>query len=132
MGVTGRSALIGWHSARAACRGTTARDRSVRLECHCAGHDRNRLGGRMGLRRNDAHATTEALNVDTIGDLEDIRHVMADQDNAKATLAKITDQPEYLPSLADAQRRSGLVQNDNLATEGRGSRDRDRLALTAG
>ena len=45
----------------------------------CSGHDRHGVVGRVRLRRDDGDAATETLDVDAVGDLEDVRHVVADQ-----------------------------------------------------
>ena len=75
---------------------------------------------------------TEALNVDTIRDLEHLGHVVGDQDNRDATFPQVLNQRQHLRGLTNTQSRGRLVKNDHLATEGCRAGDRDRLTLTAG
>ena len=57
------------------------------LHVEGAGHDRHRFGHRVGRGRNDGHPLTEALDVDPVRDLEDVRHVVADQDDRETAIA---------------------------------------------
>ena len=57
---------------------------------------------------------------------------MADQDDWHAPAAQPLDQGEHLAGFADAQRRGGLVQDDDPGAERGRAGDRDGLALPAG
>ncbi len=67
--------------------------------------------------------------MDTIGYLEDVRHVVADEDYRRALAAQFFDQLEHLVRLAHAERGGGLVKDDHLRPECRGAGDRDGLPL---
>ena len=71
----------------------------------------------------------ESLDVDAIGDLEDVRHVVADENHRHPLTPHPLDQLQHLPGLAHAERSGGLVEDDHLGPECRGTGDRDRLAL---
>ena len=60
----------------------SARSRSVRLGG--AGHDRHGLVHGVGLGGDDRDPPAEPVDVDAVGDLEDVRHVVADQDHRDA------------------------------------------------
>src|SRR6266516_1987406 len=102
------------------------------VESGRAGHDRHRLLHRVALRGDDARAAAQALDVDPVRDLEDVRHVVADQDDRQAPAAQPLDQGQHLAGLADAQGGGRLVQDDDLGAERGRARDRDGLALAAG
>jgi hypothetical protein len=70
--------------------------------------------------------------VNPVRDLEHVRHVVADQDDAQALLAQISDQPEHLTGLPDAERGRRLVQDHHLPAEGGRPSHGDRLLLSAG
>ena len=84
------------------------------------------------LRRDHRRAPAEPLDVDAVGDLEDVRHVVADQDDREAPVADVADQLQHPVALLDAQRGGGLVEDDDLAAERRRPRHRDGLALPTG
>jgi hypothetical protein len=57
-----------------------------------AGHDRDRLFHRMGLRFDNRHPADKPLNVDAVGQLEDAGHVVADQHDRQALLLQPRDE----------------------------------------
>ena len=71
----------------------------------------------------------EALDVDPVGGLEDVGHVVADQDDAEALVAQVADQAQHLRRLAYAERGGRLVEDGDLAAERAGAGHRDDLAL---
>ncbi len=75
---------------------------------------------------------SQPVDVDAVGDLEDVRHVVADQDDRQAAALDVEDQLEHLARFLDAERRRRLVHDDDAAAEGRRARHRDALALAAG
>ena len=77
----------------------------------CAGHDRHGLGHRVRLGRDDSHTPAEPHDLDAVGELEDMRHVVADQDHRQPALAHAADQIEHLPRLLDAERGGRLVHD---------------------
>src|SRR5579875_627887 len=103
-----------------------------RLDPPGAGHDRHRVFHRVGLRGDHAGARAEALDVDPVRELEDVGHVVADEDDGLAVGAQVTDELEHLAGLPHAERRGRLVQDHDLAAEGGGARDGHGLALPAG
>ena len=83
----------------------------------------------MRLRGDDAGALAEPLDVDAVGDLEDVGHVVADQNDGKAAATKLTNDFENLTAFADSERCCRLVEYDQLAAERDGPGDRHRLPL---
>ena len=83
------------------------------------------------LRVHDRHALAEPVDVDAVGDLEHVRHVVADQDHRQPVVADALDELEHLPGLLDAERGRRLVHDHELARPRRGARHRDALALAA-
>ena len=47
-------------------------------------------------RRDDGHATAQPLDVDAVGHLEDVGHVVADEDDRQALVAHVADELEDL------------------------------------
>src|SRR5262245_52461247 len=70
--------------------------------------------------------------MDAVGDLEDMRHVVADQDDRQAALLHVEHQLEHFSRFLDAQRRGRLVHDDDAAAESRRPHYRNALALAAG
>ena len=106
--------------------------RLLELAARGAGHDRNGLRHRVRPWRDDRHTPSEADDVDPVGELEHVRHVVADQDHGEAPLADTLDQGEHLPRLLDSQRGGRLVHDHDPPRPRRGPRHRDTLPLAAG
>ena len=49
----------------------------------------DRVVHRVGFRIDDAEAAAEPLDVDPVGDLEHVGHVVADQDDAQPLVAQV-------------------------------------------
>ena len=73
----------------------------------------------------------EAQDLDAVGDLEDLGHVVADEHDGEALVAHAADQVEDVAGLDDAERGRRLVHEDDLARPRDGAADRDALALAA-
>ena len=116
---------------RCACRPSTPPSPPGRRR-HGAGHDRDRVRHRVVLRVDHGDAPAEPVDVDAVGDLEHMRHVVADQDDRQAAPLHVEHQLEHLARFLDAERRRRLVHDDDAAAEGRGPRHRHALALAAG
>ena len=69
--------------------------------------------------------------MDAVGDIEDLRHVVRDQDDAHPAIAQVLDELEHASRLIDTEGGRRLVEDDDLAAEGSGACHGDRLALTA-
>src|SRR5262245_3607196 len=69
--------------------------------------------------------------MDAVGDLEDMWHVVADQDDRQAALLDVEHQLEHFSRFLDAERRSRLVHDDDAAAESRRPHYRNALALAA-
>ncbi|GAA4052457.1 hypothetical protein GCM10023063_45940 [Arthrobacter methylotrophus] len=80
-------------------------------------HDGDGVGHAVGLRVDGGHALAQALDVDPVGDVEHVRHAVADQDDGQAAVAQVADQLEDLVRFAHAQGRRRLVQDDDLGPE---------------
>src|SRR5690349_9253112 len=96
------------------------------------GHERDHLGHRPRLRGDDAGALPETVDVDSIGHLEDVGHVVADEHHGDAAVTDRADQVDHLTRLAYAERRRRLVHDDDATAERGGPRDGDALALASG
>ena len=77
-------------------------------------------------------ALAQPLDVDAVGHLEHVRHVVADQDHRQAVVAHPADQLEHHVRLLDAERGGRLVHDHDVPGEGRAARHRHALALAAG
>ncbi len=74
----------------------------------------------------------EPVDMDAVGHLEDMRHVVRDQHDRHAARAHVEDQFQHLAAFLDAERGRRLVHDDDLGAERRGARHGHALALTAG
>jgi mannose/cellobiose epimerase-like protein (N-acyl-D-glucosamine 2-epimerase family) len=127
-------------NAQAARVAAPARDRSVDAASgrlfdrrrHGAGHHRHRVRHRDFLRIDDGEPTSEPVNVDAVGDLEHMRHVVRDEDDRQAALLDVEDQFEHAARFLDAERGGRLVEDDDAAGERGRARDRHALTLPAG
>ena len=77
-------------------------------------------------------AAAQPGDVDPVGHLEHVGHVVADQDHRQAFGLDLLDQVQHLAGLLDPQRRGRLVQHHELGGEGRRAGDGHRLPLAAG
>ena len=84
------------------------------------------------LVRTCGHHPPQVERGDAVGHLEDVGHVVADEDDAEALLGEAPHQVEHLAGLRDAQRRGRLVEHHDLGVPEHGLGDRDGLALTTG
>jgi hypothetical protein len=73
-----------------------ARASRRRLRLHGASHDRDRVRHRGFGGVDDRDAAAEAVDMDAVGDLEDVGHVVADQDDRQAAVLEVEDQLERL------------------------------------
>src|SRR3954467_4950538 len=77
-------------------------------------------------------ALAEAQHLDAVGDLEDLRQVVADEDDGEALVAHALDLVEHVAGLDDPERGGRLVHEHDLAGPGDRAADGDALALAAG
>src|SRR6266704_3459461 len=103
-----------------------------RVDGDRTGHDGHHLGHRVFIRLDHGHPAAEPLDVDPVRDLEDVRHVVADQDDGQAAVADPADKVEHLAGLLDPERRGRLVHDDHVLGPGGRPGHRDTLPLTAG
>src|SRR5262249_31155758 len=68
-------------------------------------------------------------NLDTVSYLENMRHVVANENNGQAPIANAADQVQYLTRFADPQRSCRLVHDHQSTSENRGSSNPHTLAL---
>ena len=71
------------------------------------------------------------MNVNAVGDGENLGHRMTDQHNGKAVFAHPANEIEHLMGFANAERGGRLVEDHDLAAPGRSARHRHRLTLAA-
>ena len=102
------------------------------LADHGAGHDRDGVRHLEVPRLDDGHPPAQALDMDAVGDLEHLGHVVADQDDRQAAVAHLANQVEHHVRLLDAQRRGRLVHDHDVPRKGGAARHRDALPLPAG
>ena len=86
----------------------------------------------MGFRIRQRNATSQSHDVDPVGYLEYIGHVVADQNDRQAAIAYRFDEVKHLPSLANTQCSRRFIHDHELAGEYGGARHRDTLSLPAG
>src|SRR5271165_24029 len=98
---------------------------------HGAGHHGDRVGHRHLLRIDDGQPPSEAMDVDAVGDLEHMRHVVGDEDDRQAALLHVENELEHPARLLDPERRRRLVHDDQPLGEGRRPRHGNALALAA-
>ena len=77
----------------------------------------------------DADVTAEAEDRDPCRRLEDVVQVVRDEDDGEPLLGQPPDELQHLLGLRDAERRGGLVEDDELGVPHHRSRDGDGLAL---
>jgi hypothetical protein len=83
----------------------------------------------VGATRGDL---AEAQHHDPVGDLEDVRECMRDEDDPEALILGGPDHREHFDGLTGAEVVGRLVGDDDLAGPGDGSPDRDGLPLASG
>ncbi len=96
-----------------------------------AGYRRHDLLPRRLLHVEGGLPLAEPQHHDPIRDLEDVLEVVADHQHAEPTLAEALDQVDHLRRLRDAQRRRGLIEENDLRLPEQRAGDRHRLALPA-
>src|SRR5690242_15602155 len=83
----------------------------------CPGHERHHFGHRALLRIDDAGALPQSVDVDAIGHLEHVRHVVADEHHGDAPVTDRPDEVDDLTRLPHAECGGGLVHDDDTAAE---------------
>jgi hypothetical protein len=96
-----------------------------------ASHDRNNFRHSVPPRRRQSCPTPEAHNLDAIGYLEDVGHVVADENDGQSAIANGADQVQYLTRFADSQSGSRLIHDNQATRENCGSSHRYSLTLSA-
>ena len=86
---------------------------------------------RLG-RNENARIAAVTQNRDTIGDLEDLRHVVRDVDDGNPLLLQPADDPEDQDSFLMGQRRRRLVEDHDRCIAGEGTRNLDDALLGDG
>ena len=79
----------------------------------CPGHNRDHIVHRVGLRGHDRCSPAEPLHMDPIGHLEHLRHVVRDEDDRHAPVAKVLDQLQHASRLTDAKCSGRLIKDDD-------------------
>src|SRR5258708_32386944 len=94
---------------------TFASPRSVRLNrlipTRSSGHDGDDFRHRVLLWAGQSGSASETHDLNPISDLENMGHIVTDQDDGKATIANRSDQIQHLTGLANAQSRRGFVHD---------------------
>src|SRR3954452_3593227 len=98
----------------------------------CTGHERDDLGHRALLRIDHAGTLPEPVDVNPVGQLEHVRHVVADEHHGNTAVADRFDQVDDLSRLPNAESSGRLVHDDHAAAERGGPRHRDALTLPTG
>ncbi len=102
------------------------------LEGQCAGHRADQLLDRGVGRLEPGHPVAHPQDLDPVRDGQDLGHVVADQDDGDAAVPDPPDVVEDPLALDHAERRGGLVHEDDLAGVGHRAGHGHRLALAAG
>src|SRR6516165_5185709 len=66
---------------------TSSRRRSLFVASGGSGHDRDNIRHAVSLRRRESYAAPEAHDLDAVSYLENMRHVVADENNRQAPVA---------------------------------------------
>src|SRR5438105_1349387 len=102
-----------------------------RRRLHGAGHDGDRVGHGVGFGIDDGDAAPEAMDVDAVGHVEDVGHVVADEDDGQAAPLHVEHELQHLARLFDSERGGGLVHDHHPRAEGGGARHGDALRVAA-
>ena len=97
-----------------------------------SGHGADDVLHRHVAAREARDARAQAQDLDAVGHLEDLGHVVADEHDREPLLAHAPDEVEHVAGLDHAERGRRLVHEDDLRGPGHRARDRDALALAAG
>ena len=132
------------HRLLTACGSATAGSSGRRGACHAAssaagagaevqgaGHRTDQLLHRGALGRERRHPGAEPHHLDPVGDLEHVRHGMRDQHHRDPLVPDPFDGVQHVLGLHHAQRRGGLIQEDDLVRPADRPDDGDLLPLTA-
>ena len=99
---------------------------------HRTGHNGHHFAHRMFFGSSQGNASAEAHDMDAIGKFENVRHVMANQENWKSSIPDRPDQIQDFPGLADAECGCRLIHDDQAPRKNRRTRHGDSLTLAAG
>src|SRR3954452_2421969 len=84
----------------------------------------------VGLRRRDVgRDPAEVQGGDPVGDLEDVHHVVRDEQDPESAVGEPAHQVEHLAGLGDAEGGGRLVEEHDLGVPQHGLGDRHRLSL---
>mmetsp|Transcript_7225 Transcript_7225/g.11991 ORF Transcript_7225/g.11991 Transcript_7225/m.11991 type:complete len:207 (+) Transcript_7225:105-725(+) len=103
--------------------------RSLRL-CR-AGHIGDCVGHGVVFGVDHGQAFAQSVDVDAVGHLKHVRHVVADQDDRNAARFHVLDQFQHLAAFLHPKGGSGFVQDDHLGAKRSGTGHGDALTLTA-
>ena len=95
-------------------------------------HDRDGVGHRVRLRRDRRRPLAESLNVDAVGHVEHVRHVVADQDDGHTPVAQVAGSAREPGSTRALPGRRWARREPRPSTRSRGPGDGDGLPLPAG
>ncbi len=95
------------------------------------GHDRHRVAHREVLGVDHRDALAQPVDMDAVGDLEHMRHVVRDEDDRQPAALHVQHQLEHPAALLDAERGGRLVHDHHPAAEGGGAGHGDALTLAA-
>lgn len=88
----------------------------------------------MALGIEDADPATQAMDVNSIGDLEDMGHIVGDDhdDDGKAAGSDVPDELQHTLGFPDTECGHGFVHDDDLGAECARPGHGNALPLTAG
>ena len=86
--------------------------RGLLVPRHGAGHDGHDFSHRMKFWSGQCHAPAEAHDVNSICELENVRHIVTDEKHRKSSIPDRPDQVQHLTGFADAESRRRLVHDD--------------------
>ena len=82
-------------------------------------------------RSSNGHPLAEPQDGDPVGDLEDVVQVVGDDHDAEIPFRQALDEVEHLTRLGDAERRGGLVEDDETGVPHHRLRHGDGLSLAS-
>src|SRR3989344_701328 len=98
---------------------------------HSARHHSHGVAHADLLGVDHGGALAQAGDVDAVGNLEHMGHVVADEDDGQALVAHAADQLQHHVALLHAEGGSGLVHDDHMARKRCRARHSHALALAA-
>src|ERR1700757_3103231 len=87
------------------------------MPARCAGHNREQLGHRIFLGCRDGRPTAQTHDLNPVCHLENMGHIVTDENNREPSIPNRANQVQYLTGFADTERCGWFVHDDQPASE---------------